>query len=100
MTPNKWFELIILLLIFTSSAMLVIDTPLIDPNSTKQTILTTIDFVHTVLFTVEMLIKVIGLGFFTNSLKDNNLRPYIRSTWNVLDFFVVMSSLIELLMKF
>ena len=51
------------------------------------------------LFTLEMVVKIIGLGFFTNSLNDNNLRPYIRSEWNVLDFFVVMTSLIELLMQ-
>ena len=53
---------------------------------------------HTVLFTFEMLIKIIGLGFFSNNLKDPALAPYIKSTWNVLDFFVVMSSLLEILM--
>ena len=57
-----------------------------------------IDLIHTVLFTIEMLIKIIGLGFFYNNLKDAQLQPYIRSTWNILDFFVVMSSLLELLM--
>ena len=45
-----------------------------------------------------MLIKIIGLGFMNNKLNDPQLKPYIWSTWNALDFFVVISSLIELLM--
>jgi len=88
----------ILLLIFTSSVMLALDTPLLDPKSTSAKIYASIDLAHTVLFTIEMMIKIIGLGFFTNSLKNGNLQPYIKSTWNILDFFVVMSSLLELIM--
>ena len=45
-----------------------------------------------------MLIKIIGMGFFTNSLNDNQVPAYVKSTWNCLDFFVVMSSLAELIM--
>lgn len=97
-SPNKWFDNVILCLIFTSSVMLALDTPLINPNSTEAKIYSLIDMIHTVLFTIEMLIKIIGLGFFSNSLKDPQLQPYIKSTWNTLDFFVVMSSLLELLM--
>lgn len=103
-TPNKWFDNVILLLIFTSSVMLALDNPLNDPNSTESKVYGYIDYVHTILFTCEMLIKIIGLGFFSNNLKNPNLpkkeqlQPYIRSTWNILDFFVVMSSLLEIIM--
>ena len=45
-----------------------------------------------------MLIKIIGMGFFTNSLNDPQVPAYVKSTWNCLDFFVVMSSLAELIM--
>lgn len=69
-TPNKWFDSVILTLIFTSSVMLALDTPLIDPNSTQFKVYSVIDLIHTVLFTIEMLIKIIGLGFFSNSLKN------------------------------
>lgn len=72
-TPNKWFDNVILLLIFTSSVMLALDNPLNDPNSTESKVYGYIDYVHTVLFTFEMLIKIIGLGFFSNNLKNPNL---------------------------
>ena len=75
--------------------MLTLDTPLVDPKSTMASVMFYIDLIHTILFTIEMMIKIIGLGFFTNSHKDENLVPYIKSTWNALDFFVVMSSLFE-----
>ena len=98
MTPNKWFDNTILFLIFTSSVMLAIDTPLIDPNSTEAKLYRIIDLIHTILFTIEMLIKIIGMGFFTNSLNDKQVPPYVKSTWNCLDFFVVMASQLELIM--
>ena len=97
--------------------MLAVDSPLVDPNSSEASIYFYIDTVHTVLFTIEMMIKIIGLGFFSNNLNkdDSNkdpaktaiseakksetqLKPYIWNTWNALDFFVVVSSLVELLM--
>ena len=71
MTPNKWFDNTILFLIFTSSVMLAVDTPLIDPKSTEAQVYRIIDLIHTVLFTIEMMIKIIGMGFFTNSLNDS-----------------------------
>ena len=78
--------------------MLTLDSPLVDPNSTAAMVYGYIDMVHTVLFTIEMLVKMIGLGFFTNEFNDPELKPYIKTTWNVLDFFVVISSLFELVM--
>ena len=72
-TPNKWFDNSILILIGTSSVMLSLDSPLVDPESTEALVYGYIDMVHTVLFTGEMLIKMIGLGFFTNSLNDKEL---------------------------
>lgn len=100
MPPNKWFDTVILLLIFTSSVMLALDNPLNDPNSLESKVYRVIDLVHTVLFTGEMLIKIIGLGFFTNRLNNPLLAPYVHSTWNCLDFFVVMSSLAEIFLPY
>ena len=48
--------------------MLVVDTPILDPNSLKVLIIGYIDKFHTVIFTIECLIKIIGLGFFRNTL--------------------------------
>ena len=63
------FDNIILTLIFTSSIMLVVDTPILDPNSMKVKIIGYIDKFHTGVFTIECLIKIIGLGFFSNNLR-------------------------------
>ena len=78
--------------------MLMFDNPLNDPNSKTAKVLAVIDLVHTILFTIEMLIKIIGLGFVNNSYNNPEIQPYVRSTWNCLDFFVVMSSLIEVML--
>lgn len=77
--------------------MLVIDNPLEDPESNKMKILSVLDTIHTILFSIEALIRIIALGFVTNKLKNPQLKPYLHSTWNILDFFVVTVSLIELL---
>jgi len=71
--PSKLFDNCILTLIFTSSVMLALDNPLNDPNSAESKVYEVIDLVHTVLFSVEMLIKIIGLGFFSNTLKNRAL---------------------------
>lgn len=62
-SPHKIFENFILLLIFTSSVMLVIDNPLDDPKSNKMKILSVLDTIHTILFSIEALIRIIALGF-------------------------------------
>ena len=67
MPANKWFDNVILCLIFTSSVMLTLDNPLNDPDSMETSVYQKIDYVHTFLFTIEMCIKIIGLGFFTNN---------------------------------
>ena len=53
-----------------------------------------IDIVFTVLFTIEATIKIIAGGFLFNRLGP--IVPYLRNPWNILDFFVVMASLIDL----
>ena len=43
----------------------------------------TIDLVYLIVYSMEMILKIIAMGFFmeTNS--------YLRDPWNILDFFVV-----------
>ena len=74
--------------------MLAIDNPLYDPKSKMMIVLGYIDISFTCLFTVEMCIKIIGKGFYFN--KMGPVIPYIKSSWNQLDFFVVMASLVDL----
>lgn len=97
--------------------MLVVDTPILDPNSLKVTIIGYIDKFHSLIFFIECMIKIIGLGFFKNSLRadekarqkaagekvfepenEDPLGPYTSDSWNLLDFFVVMISLFDMYM--
>ena len=43
------------------------------------------------LYTVEMCIKILGLGFLLNK------GAYIRDPWNILDFTIVMSAYLSLM---
>ena len=93
--PSWYFENTVLIMIILSSLMLVIDNPLYDPESTLSTILKTIDTVFTILFTIEAVIKIIALGFFTSHGVTSG---YITNGWNILDFVVVLTSLVDFVM--
>lgn len=81
----------ILVLIIISSILLAIDNPLNDPEGELSEALRYCDIVMTVLFTLEMCIKVITWGFIINGSYS-----YIRNGWNILDFGIVIISLISL----
>ena len=51
-----------------------------------------IDMIFLILYTIEMVMKIIAMGFVT--------RPYsyLRDSWNILDFGVVMIGWISLLL--
>lgn len=84
-------------LIIISSITLVIDNPLSDPESTKIVTVSYIDNCFTLSFTIESLIKIIAMGFLFNNkiLRDKGFTPYIRNPWNIVDFIVVMASIID-----
>lgn len=96
-SPAKIFEGIIMTLIIISSITLVIDNPLSDPESTKIVTVSYIDNCFTLSFTIESLIKIIAMGFLFNNkiLRDKGFTPYIRNPWNIVDFIVVMASIID-----
>jgi hypothetical protein len=50
-----------------------------------------IDYFITAIFTVECILKVISYGFVRNG-EDS----YLRSGWNILDFLIVVVSLVSL----
>jgi len=58
-------------------------------------IIANIDIVFTCLFTIEAVIKIIAKGFYFN--KMGPIEPYIKNSWNILDFFVVASALMDLI---
>jgi len=93
----KIFEGVILTLIIISSITLVIDNPLADPNSAMIVNMGYLDNCFTILFTIEATVKIIAMGFLFNNkvLQNKGITPYLRNPWNILDFIVVVSSLID-----
>lgn len=96
---NQWFENFILIIILVSSVTLGFDNPLENPDSSQKRFLSFMDVFFTILFTIEMILKVISLGFFYNYHNPTNSdympKAYIRNPWNILDFVVVVTSIID-----
>ena len=89
LVSHKRFDQVILVLIVISSITLAIDTPLLNPDLPLAKTLVIFDLVLTLIFAGEMAVKVIALGFVFGE------GCYLRSSWNVLDFIVVVISLVS-----
>ena len=74
--------------------MLILESPLNDPKSEMADHLFYIDIVVTALFTIELILKVIVLGFLMNGPES-----YIRNAWNQMDFVIVAISLISIIFR-
>jgi hypothetical protein len=77
--------------ILFSTVLLAVETPLDDPCSQKTYNMAILDDIMTAVFTLEMTIKIVALG-----LVRNGPESYLRVGWNVLDFFIVMSSVLTI----
>ena len=93
---SKMFENTILVLILLSSLSLAVQNPLRDPDSAFSQVLFYIDVMFTVSFFIECTVKVIALGFLFCYLEEEGRSAYLRSAWNILDFIVVVASMIDL----
>ena len=86
----RYFDTFILLMIFASTVLLALDNPLDDPKGDFVGYLTKIDYFMTAVFTFEMVIKIIMWGFMCNGKES-----YMRNPWNIMDFLIVIFSLIS-----
>jgi len=84
------FDWGILFFIIISSVCLAMEAPLMNPHSSFQKNLQGLDTSLTVLFMIEMVMKVVSVGFVFEE------RAYLRSSWNFVDFLVVMFSFASL----
>ena len=93
MCGHDYFERIILTLICISSGKLILDSYWLtkDDDSAEKKTSFGLDVFFTVAFTVEFLIKSIAYGF---ALDENS---YLRESWNRLDFFIVIVSIVDLI---
>lgn len=88
---SSLFEVGVTMLIIGSSICLVLDSPLLDPNSTEAQYLQYCDIVFTSLFIAEMIVKILAYGLIFEK------GAYLRNSWNVLDFMTVLVSILNLL---
>ena len=63
---SSYFQNGILFMIIISSIALAFENPLTDPESTLAEILVKLDIILTVIFALEIVIKVISHGFLLN----------------------------------
>ena len=70
---------------------MALENPLNDPNGSLKSTLIIIDTITTVIFALESLLKIIAFGFILNG------RPsYLRNLWNMLDFIIIILSILSL----
>ena len=65
------------------------NSPLQDPNSSFAKALYNIDIFSTSIFVLEAVLKIIAFGFLTNGKSS-----YLRQIWNLVDFIIVIFSLL------
>jgi Ion transport protein len=87
LVTHKYFDPFIMILIFVSTILMAVDSPLNDPDSTLSQVLNIIDIVITSFFVIESITKIIAYGFIMNGPES-----YLRISWNIMDFIIVVFS--------
>ena len=76
-----------IVIILISTVQLVADNPLSDPDSAFLMTLVIVDKVLTVIFSLEMIVKIIAFGVI-----NCGSTSYLRINWNLLDMTIVIIS--------
>lgn len=87
-THKRFDQIIVLLIIFNSILLGIKDYRDFDNETPVNQVVEQLDPFFTTAFTIECVMKVIGMGFIVD---DNS---YLHDAWNWLDFIVVVSSLL------
>ena len=78
-------------LIIISTILLTLDNPLNDRDGVLTQVLGILDYILTFAFTFECLVNIILLG-----IAFNGQNSYLRDSWNILDFLIVIFSLVNI----
>jgi hypothetical protein len=78
--------------------MLPLDNPLNDPDAEFSKNIVFLNEIFTIIFVTELSVKTIAKGVFSNNL--NHIDPYLKSSWNQIDCFVVIVSVTDILLKY
>ncbi|XP_048575597.1 voltage-dependent T-type calcium channel subunit alpha-1G isoform X2 [Nematostella vectensis] len=91
---HRAFDYVILVFIIFSCAVLAIEAPDIAEQGLKRQIIDISMLVFTIIFTIEMLIKLVAMGLVLGP------GTYLRDGWDVLDGFLVMVSWIDIIVTY
>ncbi len=87
---SGWFEGVVILFICAASVKLAVDTYYLqNSGSDYNTVSYDLDVFFTVVFALEAAIKIVVYGFVFGPT------TYLRDSWNVLDFFIVVASVVD-----
>ena len=91
---HNYFESFIMLLIALSSVKLAMESYFVNEpeGSTFKSTSEDLDFAFNYAFNVECILKILALGF---AMDDGS---YLRDSWNRLDFFIVVTANIDMLL--
>jgi len=73
-----------------STALLAMESPLDNPNHPDRHVIWVLNEILTGVFIIELLIKIAAKG-----MAFNGNGSYLRNGWNVLDFLILMASIVD-----
>jgi len=88
---SRPFEIVITLFILLSSMALAFENPLDNPEGNQAKIFKYFDIISTIVFTLEVLTKIIAKGLIINGK-----RSYLRDIFQIIDFIIVIVSIIAI----
>ena len=90
----EWFDNIILAIVLLNTLIVALDRP--EGSGKRPAGFEMLDKLFTVIFTLEVVTRMLAFGLFrmqpTWSLSPSG---YFRDPWNVFDFFIVVTSIID-----
>ncbi|KAM3864225.1 LOW QUALITY PROTEIN: voltage-dependent T-type calcium channel subunit alpha-1I-like [Diretmus argenteus] len=90
---HKLFDYIVLAFIFFNCITVALERPKILQGSLERVFLTISNYIFTAIFVSEMTLKVVSMGLYIGD------QAYLRSSWNILDGFLVFVSLIDIVVS-
>ncbi|XP_077397285.1 voltage-dependent T-type calcium channel subunit alpha-1I isoform X2 [Festucalex cinctus] len=90
---HKLFDYVVLAFIFSNCITVALERPRILQGSLERVFLTISNYIFTAIFVGEMTLKVVSMGLYMGE------QAYLRSSWNVLDGFLVFVSLIDIVVS-
>ncbi|KAI1303751.1 Voltage-dependent T-type calcium channel subunit alpha-1H [Halotydeus destructor] len=94
LTDHKFFDYMILMFISLNCVTLAMERPKIPPWSLEREFLTAANYVFTIVFALEMALKVVANGMWYGD------HCYFSSGWNVMDGSLVGVSLVDVVLSF